>query len=296
MSLLRTLKFIADHPLNRDRKVHALLGFLKWQIGSRLIPGSVVMDWVANTRVIVRTGDTGMTQNIYCGLQDLEDMAYVLHVLTPQDLFVDVGANVGSYTVLTCAASGARGYCFEPVPSTYRRLLDNLVINNLTSRVKAMNIGLAGEDSELTFTDSENCTNHVVAAGESRAESITVQVHRLDSILGSESPSLMKIDVEGFEKPVLDGAEATLNNPSLHSVLMELNGSGTRYGFDEESILRKMQDYGFLTYAYDPFARELHPRQGKNALGNNTLFLRNEDTIREILDRAPRISVHSREI
>ncbi|HEX4311210.1 MAG TPA: FkbM family methyltransferase [Acidobacteriaceae bacterium] len=296
MSLLRTLRFIANHPLNRDRKAHALLGFLKWQIGSRLVPGSVVVDWVRDTRVIVRPGDTGMTQNVYCGLQDLEDMAYVLHVMTPQDLFVDVGANVGSYTVLACAVSGARGYCFEPVPATYRRLLDNLAINNLASRVKAMNIGLASEDGELNFTDSENCTNHVIVAGESRANSIRVPVHSLDSILGGESPSLIKIDVEGFEQAVLDGAEAVLANPLLHSVLMEFNGSGNRYGFDEESILRKMENYGFSTYAYDPFTRELHSRPGKNALGNNTLFIKNERVIRERLDRAPRISVGTQEL
>lgn len=100
MSLLNTLKFIANHPLNRKQRLHALLGFLKWQIGSRLVPGQVVYNWVNGARIIVRPGEHSLTQNIYCGLMEFSDMAYVLHVLKPEDLFVDIGANVGSYTIL----------------------------------------------------------------------------------------------------------------------------------------------------------------------------------------------------
>jgi FkbM family methyltransferase len=295
MSLISTLRFIVNHPLNTDRKANALLGFLKWQVGSRLVPGSVVMEWVAGARMIIQPGDTGMTQNVYCGLHDFEDMSYVLHVLTPQDLFVDVGANVGSYTVLACAARAARGLCFEPVPSTFRRLLDNLAINNLSSRVKSLNIGLSNQDGELRFTSDENCTNHVTVIEDDQASQVTVPTRRLDSILRDESPTMIKIDVEGYETPVLDGADAALSNSSLHSVLMELNGSGSRYGFDEEHILRRMTDYGFSTYQYHPFTRELS-RLPKKSSGNNTLFLRNENMIRERLASAPRFSVGLSEV
>lgn len=293
MSLIQTLQFIAKHPLNRHRKAHALADFLKWQVGSRLVPGSVVIDWVAGTRVLVRNGDTGMTQNVYCGLQDFEDMTYVLHVMTPQDLFVDIGANVGSYTVLACAGKGAKGYCFEPVPSTYRRLLDNLVLNNLTSRVTALNIGLSGEDGELTFSTLENCMNHVIVNGANQVDSVTVPVKKLDSILRGESPSLIKIDVEGFETSVLEGAQETLANPSLHSILIELNGSGARYGFDESHILGRLAAHGFSPYSYSPFTRDLRPLGGKNTGSNNTLFVRNEDAIRERICSAQRILVQS---
>jgi FkbM family methyltransferase len=290
------LQFITNHPLNKNRKRQALLNYLKWQIGSRLVPGPVVMEWVAGTRIIVRPGDTGITQNLYCGLHDFEDMTYLLHVLLPGDLFVDIGANVGSYTVLACAGRQARGICFEPVPSTYRRLLDNLAINDLDSRVTPLNIGLGAEEGELTFTADEDCTNHVIFNKDDRAGRVVVPVRRLDSVLRGESPSLLKIDVEGFETPVLEGAKETLSNPSLHSVLIELNGSGSRYGFDENRIVSTMKDYGFSTYTYDPFSRRLHPLAGRNTSGNNTLFLRNESTILERLSCTPRFQVNSLEI
>jgi FkbM family methyltransferase len=272
-----------------------LLGFVKWQLGIRMIPGSVVFEWVGGARTVIQRGDTGMTQNIYCGLQDFGDMAYVLHATTPQDLFVDVGANLGGYTILACAARGARGYCVEPVPATYRRLLDNIAINNLSSRVVTLNIGLSNRDGELNFTAGDGCYNRVIANGEPNADCITVPVRTLDSVLSGESPSMMKIDVEGFETPILDGAEATLGNASLHSVIMELNGFGARYGFDDERIVRRMRDYGFSTYQYEPFSRQLLPIAGKSQSGDNTLFVRNENLVRERIAGAPRVVIGSGE-
>ena len=58
-------------------------------------------------------------------------MGFLLHVLRSEDLFVDVGANVGSYTILACSVVGARGISFEPVPSTYKRLVENMRLNHL---------------------------------------------------------------------------------------------------------------------------------------------------------------------
>jgi FkbM family methyltransferase len=291
MPLIRTLGFIANHPMNKNHKAAAILRFFQWQIGSRVLQKSVVHEWLPGVRVILRRGDTGMTQNLYCGLHDFHDMAYLLHIMTPQDLFIDIGANVGSYTVLACAAKGSRGYCFEPIPSTYKRLLDNLAINNLQSKVTALNLGLSDQDNELRFTSGSDTVNHILAANESSANSIAVPVRTLDSILATESPSMMKIDVEGYETKVLEGAGETLARPSMHSIIMELNGSGNRYGFDEGKILEKMRDHGFMPYGYDPFRRELRALGGKNNSYGNTLFLRNLDAIREKLAKAPRITV-----
>jgi FkbM family methyltransferase len=170
-------------------------------------------------------------------------------------------------------------------------LLDNIAINNLSARVTALNNGLSDQDGELTFTTAENCTNHVIANGEQSAGTISVPVCRLDSVLLNESPTVMKIDTEGFEAPVIDGAQATLSNPSLHSVIMELNGSGQRYGFDDETILRRMAGHGFSTFEYDPFSRQLRSLHGKKNPNLNTLFLRNEDHLKERIAQAQPISI-----
>ena len=279
MSLLQTLRFVTGHPLNRRQRAAAVLRYAKWQLGGRLVPGKVIHDWIGGAKIVVRPGDTGLTGNIYCGLHEFPEMAYVLHVLAADDLFADIGANAGSYTVLACAVKGARGICFEPVPATFARLMENIRVNDLTARVEARNIGLSDEAGALNFTSLEDCTNHVMAAGEQTAGAISVPTLPLDQVLGGRVPAVIKMDVEGFETPVLRGARATLANPALHSVIMELNGSGTRYGFDEAEILRTMLEHGFSTYAYEPFARRLEPLGGKNAASGNTLFIRDRDLV-----------------
>ena len=172
--------------------------------------------------------------------------------------------------------------------------MDNLVLNNLSTRVVALNVGLSDKEGDLTFTSDENCTNHVVADDEAQAERVRVPVRSLDSVLSGERPTVIKIDVEGFETSVLDGAKGILADSSLHSVIMELNGSGARYGFDETAIVRTMTDFGFSTYEYEPFSRQIRPLYGKNDQLGNTLFLRNLSQIREVIAKAPPVTIGRR--
>lgn len=290
LSLKNTLKHL-NHPLNKSNKIAAMLRILKWQIGSRLVPGDVIYKWVNDSKIVARTGETGVTGNIYCGLHEFPDMAFLLHVLRKDDLFVDIGANVGSYTVLACSAIGARGYCFEPVPSTYARLMTNIRLNDLGDRVTSLNVALGNSRGEIHFSSDQNCSNHVIADDETAESKITVDVSTLDEEL-KEVPLLMKIDVEGYETPALEGAQSTLRNEELCAVIMELNGSGSRYGYDESKILSMMSDHGFKTYSYDPFERTLINLEGKNLNEGNTIFIRNLDRILERIKVAAKIEVH----
>ena len=295
LSFYCSLKLITAHPLNRDQKIKSILHFARWQIGSRLINRPVVYDWVNGSRFMVKKGEIGLTGNIYAGLHEFPDMGFLLHVLRPDDLFIDVGANAGSYTILACSAIGASGYAFEPVPSTYEKLIENIHLNYLENRVKCFNIGVGKEEGNLAFTTNLDIVNHAIASGEHSDNTINVEVSTLDLILENESPTLMKIDVEGFETPVLEGASETLKKQSLHSVIMELNGSCNRYGFDESRILEMMFDYRFKTYSYNPLDRTLKNLQGKNLKSGNTLFIRDESFVMDRLKSSPKINIHGKQ-
>lgn len=291
MSLVNTLAHLVNHPLNESNKMAAIARFLKWQVGSRLVPGEVIYKWVNDSKIIARTGETGVTGNIYCGLHEFPDMAFLLHVLRKDDLFVDIGANVGSYTVLASSAIGAKGYCFEPVPSTYTRLMTNIRLNDLGEQVISLNVALGNSTGEIHFSSDQNCMNHVIADGEITKNKIIVNVSTLDEEL-TEPPFLMKIDVEGYETPALEGAKNTLKNEELCAVIMELNGAGNRYGYDESKILGMMSEFGFKTYSYKPFERALSNLKGKNLTEGNTIFIRNMERISERIKSAPKIEVH----
>ncbi len=292
MSLLKTLAFILGHPLNRGRPVQAFKRLLAWQVGSRLAPGATLFEWVGGAKVVVRPGDAGFTQNIYCGLHEFEDMAFVLHALRPGDLFVDVGANMGSYTVLACAGNGCRGVCFEPLPEAFRKLELNVRINGLDGRVRCLNCGVGDAEGELVFTVDCDTSNHVLLGEQAGVNATRVKVLRLDTALAGEHPVMMKVDVEGFETAVLLGATEVLASSSLHSLVLELNGHAKRYGFDEDAIVRLLKNSGFEPVSYDPFARRLTPLQGKNAKTGNTLFVRDVANVMRIVKESPHFQVH----
>lgn len=292
MSLTNTLRQITTHPLNRNQKIRSVIRFAKWQIGGRLVPGAVVYNWINGSRFIVTTGETGLTGNIYTGLHEFPDMGFLLHVLRDKDLFVDVGANAGSYTILACSSVGAEGVAFEPIPSTYNRLVENMRLNHLAERVICFNQGVGKMAGTIRFTGDHDATNHALADQEKPANSVKVEVTTLDTSLRGKSPSLIKIDVEGYETAVLEGAEEVLKSQTLHSVIMELNGSGSRYGYDETRILDLMFDYGFKTYLYDPLDRKLTSLEGKNLFSGNTLFIRDKCFVEERLRSAAPVVIN----
>jgi FkbM family methyltransferase len=235
---------------------------------------------------------TGATGNVYCGLHEFEDMAFVLHALRAEDLFVDVGANVGSYTVLAAGAVGARCIAFEPAPRAYRGLLDNLRLNDLMARVDARNECLASAPGELQFTADFDTGNHVVAEPQEATAAVRVAVTTLDIALSKSTPSIIKIDVEGYETSVIDGADRTLRAPSLRAVLMELNGSGARYGFDDRRLHERMLRYDFIPAEYDPARRELRHREWDGSSEGNLLYVRDLELLRSRLAGAPQRALH----
>jgi FkbM family methyltransferase len=295
MSILGLLKFIANHPLTKDSRYRSLARVVKWQIASRLAPGAIVYEWINGAKFLVKAGETGLTGNIYTGLHEFPEMGYLLHVLRDDDLFVDVGSNVGSYTILASAAVGARGIAIEPVPYTHLKLVENMRINHLEHRVVCLNIAVGKEAGLVSFTGDLDTANHVVASSEHPAKSIQVEVRTLDDVLLEEIPAVMKIDVEGYETPAIEGAQAILRNNKLHSVIMELNGGGNRYGYDESRIVQMMFDHGFRTYAYDPLERRLTNLSGRNQASDNTLFIRNAGLVKERLANSRNISIFGKE-
>lgn len=292
MSFVTILRSITGHPLNRDNKLNSLIRFAKWQLSSRLAPGPIVVDWINGSCFLAKPGETGLTGNIYTGLYEFVDMSFILHFMRSDDLFIDVGANMGIYTILACAAGGSRGIAFEPIPLTYKRLCENIHLNYLDNRVQCFNCGVGASSGKLAFTINDDAMNRVVVSDQQHEHVMTIDVKTLDEVLRDETPTILKIDVEGYEAPVLDGAFATLSNPNLQCAVIELNGSGNHYGFDENAIISTMSKHGFGTYAYEPRNRMLTPLNGRNLNSGNTLFIRDLTFVAERVQSGPQFTVY----
>jgi len=299
ISLVKLFRFALSHPLNRGGRIQALSRILRWQIAARLLPeASFLLPFVAGGGLLVRRGMTGATGNWYCGLDEMEDMGLVLHALRPGELFLDVGANIGSYSILAAAGVGANVISVEPIAETFSNLTANIRVNDLNSLISAHRVGLSDKPGTLFFTTALDTVNHVLADGED-AVAQAIAVTTMDAMCETQSPVVIKIDVEGHELPVLKGAERILANPALLAVIMELNDSGARYGIADADIDAWMIRKGFERCSYSPLDRRLI-RQEPNArlpkTSGNTLYVRDFVALEQRVRTAPSVALINRRI
>ena len=290
MNSLKILPIDFNHPLVTRAKLKTFIRFVKWQIKSRIFHSNLVHSWVADSKFYVKKGETGLTQNIYVGLHEFNDMCFLLHLLRKEDNFIDVGANSGSYSILAGSVIGARVLALEPIPSTYLRLVSNFELNGIKSPSEARNIGIGSSPGKIYMTSFLDTTNRIVFDNES-GQSIEVDIETLDLVASNIIPKLIKIDVEGWESEVIRGGSDILSNQGLLALIIELNESGQRYGFSDSEILERLGRFGFYPYSYEPFERTLKLLQGKNRNGGNTIFIRNLEEVNRRIQTSTRIEI-----
>ena len=141
---------------------------------------------------------------------NIEELEF-LRAHTPSGgVFVDVGANVGTYAMVLARHVGANGrvIAIEPHPVTFARLSFNNAASGFT-QVNLVAAAAGPADSELTIeTDGDNLGASHVVTGAAARDAIRVPSWRLQRILeeaGISEVDALKIDVEGFEDRVLTG-------------------------------------------------------------------------------------------
>lgn len=231
---------------------------------------------------------TGATGNLYTGLHEFEDMSFILHFLRSSDLFIDIGANIGSYSILAAVEKEARAIAFEPIPNTYEILKQNISINHVEEKVQTHCLGIGSKSQILSFTDTQDTMNHV----DEHLGNRQCRIEPLDYVVGElTTTTLVKIDVEGYEMPVLQGMEKALQNDVLKAIIIELNGSGMRYGYSDNEIDIFLKSKKFKAFSYQPFTRTLVEWDNNPHRGANRIYLRELNFVVDRLNSAEEISI-----
>ncbi len=290
---LNTLSEIMRHPGNAGRRSGAVADYIRWNVGHRTMKTDYVLPLVDEARLILSDRQNYATLVYTCGLWDFAEQAFMLHLLRPGDIFVDIGSNVGGYTVLASTVAGARSIAFEPVPATYHELRRNLRLNNIESLVTAHCCALGEAPGVIKMTSERGGLNHIVTKVNG-ASTIDVEIDRLDNRLHDIPCRLIKMDAEGFELSILRGAPETLANPVLQGIIVELNSSGARYGISDDDVHREITQFGFAPYGYDAERRVLTPLGGYNRDGLNTIYVRDIDAVTKRVAEGRPFKLHAR--
>ena len=180
---------------------------LHWQVRKALhrFPCELA---IAGSRLHVdRPGGVAALVNAM-GEYDFNNMRFLKLLLSVEGgTFIDIGANIGVYTLIASEVANARVVSVEPHPTTFALLKENVRLN-ARRNVSCLNAALSDRVGELQFTDyRERSVNRVISAGENGVSELCVASRRFDVVYREFSalPDFVKIDVEGHECAVLEG-------------------------------------------------------------------------------------------
>ena len=205
------------------------------------------------------------------------------HLLRPNDVFFDIGANIGWYSLLASKlASEGEVHAFEPIPSIFNKLMRNWKINGFQNKVYFNNIALGNnEDSAITmytFQGLYHGHSSLSTLDRSDYKAVTVPMTTLDQYVTDNNIQridLIKMDTEGAELDVLKGGVELLKRNVSPTWVIELNTeTSASFGHTPTDLLdfiASHNDYRF--YRIDrawgklkPMASTSDYRSGDNAI------------------------------
>jgi FkbM family methyltransferase len=194
-----------------------------------------------------------------------EEYAAFRAIVRPGMTVLDVGANVGAYTLVFAAWVGATGrvVAFEPAPDTCAGLRTHVTLNGFDDRVTVVQAAMAGSTGTAPFGVHPSGGASSLALGSvADAARVTVATHTIDDVCKAHAllPAVIKIDVEGAELDVLRGARQTLALPGLHAFVEFHPAVWRDTGISRADIEEELAGQGFsvepLDPSYDPWTTE----------------------------------------
>lgn len=174
----------------------------------------------------------------------------VTSVLRAGDVFLDVGSNLGMFTVFAAKAVGSHGkvLAFEPESIAYRRLEENVRLNglnNVTLFKVALSDGLAAKRLSLGDPEAVSQSAHLSNAD---GPSEVVSCSDFDSLTSSmllPIPRVVKVDIEGHEFAALRGMRIALSNPICSFLFCEVHPNALPAEVSVDDVVGLIESFGF---------------------------------------------------
>ena len=216
--------------------------------------GALVGGWINFSEYLSYSTSSGIAEN---------EKVFALACLTragQSPIAFDLGANIGVFTCFLASVDNVSVHSFEPVIDTFCRLKRNVFDNHFTSKC-ALNCLAVGVGFDLVtfrlFGNAPGLNRLFIKrnSGDNPDPScsqgvVTVALDAYCNKLGIERIDFLKVDVEGMEPAVLEGAKALMSKKAIGAILMEVCPANLHaIGFDRVLLYNRIRDLGYRSFS-----------------------------------------------
>lgn len=234
----------------------------------------------------------GMQRNMYyLGFLEPRYLKCLSRYVSPGNVFIDIGANVGYYTIWAAKQVGQSGrvFSFEPNPIAFHHLQDNVAFGNYNNvSLYQVALGESNSAGELMLCVGQTGGSRLITDNANGTEVITVPIKTLDTCLQSDGLLLnlsqkvdvIKVDAEGAETSILKGAHSLLTTHSRPYLMVEVdNGLLKALGSSARQLLDHLHQLDYLPFRIirDGNLREFDP--GNDPSHQNLFFVPREKPV-----------------
>ena len=232
------------------------------------------------------------------GDYEQEDFNFLTENLNAGDVIFDVGGNVGLFALIMAnSRSDIKIYSFEPLPTTYNKMLNNLALNpRLKNSIQTFNIGFSAEQGSFDFylpgttqaasmqpindefylQESDSSGNYT---GKKKLDKIVCKVETIDLFCEAHEINkldILKLDIEGAERDALIGAKNTLNKfqPIVYCEMLRKHAA--RFGYHPNEIIEYMKNLGYDCFTFHNHKFTTFEIMDENTIETNYFFLQRE--------------------
>jgi FkbM family methyltransferase len=250
-----TTLIVSSPAIDRRDIPRSLFRFWAWQLWRRVWNRPVVVRMADGSSMTLPPWNKLASMIVAVGMHEPREELFSARFIRRGDIVVDVGANIGIYTTMA-AARGAQVFAFEPSTQA-RAVLTHNVARNDGGPVEVIAAALSNESGIMRLTTGLDIQNHL-GAMDVDGPSEMVAVCLLDEFTIGARPKiagpvvLMKIDAEGYDHAVLEGAEATIARD--HPVMII-----ETWGREHTRSWLEARGYGIYLYHFESAALLEYP-------------------------------------